>query len=317
MIPSPPQGVWEIGPFPLRAYAMWIILGIVIAIWWGEKRWVARGGRAGVVVDTALWAIPFGLIGGRIYHVATDWYRYFGEGRNPVDALKIWDGGLGIWGAVAFGALGAYIGLRQQGIRAIGAFGDSVAPGIVLAQGIGRLGNYFNQELYGRETDVPWALEIYQRYDETYGYSETIGRSTGQVLATVHPTFLYELLWNVLVAVVLVLVDRRFRLGHGRLFALYVALYCFGRFWVELMRADSATQVFGLRINTIVSVVVMVAALVYFFRVRKGREDPAELQAAQEQADGTSADSSDGSGDAGTEPVADDPDGEAPPLAGR
>ncbi len=317
MIPSPPQGVWEIGPFPLRAYALWIILGIVIAIWWGEKRWVARGGRAGVVVDTALWAIPFGLIGGRIYHVATDWYRYFGEGRNPVDALKIWDGGLGIWGAVAFGALGAYIGLRQQGIRAIGAFGDSVAPGIVLAQGIGRLGNYFNQELYGRETDVPWALEIYQRYDETYGYSETIGRSTGQVLATVHPTFLYELLWNVLVAVVLVLVDRRFRLGHGRLFALYVALYCFGRFWVELMRADSATQVFGLRINTIVSVVVMVAALVYFFRVRKGREDPAELQAAQEQADGTSADSSDGSGDAGTEPVADDPDGEAPPLAGR
>ncbi|MCT2061766.1 prolipoprotein diacylglyceryl transferase [Dietzia cinnamea] len=301
MIPSPPQGVWEIGPFPLRAYALWIILGIVIAVWWGEKRWVARGGRAGVVLDTALWAIPFGLIGGRIYHVATDWYRYFGEGRNPVDALKIWDGGLGIWGAVAFGALGAYIGLRQQGIRALGALGDSIAPGVVLAQGIGRLGNYFNQELYGRETDVPWALEIYQRYDEAYGYSETIGRSTGQVLATVHPTFLYELLWNVLVAVALVLIDRRFRLGHGRLFALYVALYCFGRFWVELLRADAATEVFGLRINTIVSLVVMIAALLYFWRARRGREDPSELRAP---------------GDPVDESVGDGP-ADAPPLAGR
>ncbi len=280
MIPSPPQGVWQLGPFPLRAYALWIILGIVVAIWWGEKRWAARGGQQGVVIDTALWAIPFGLVGGRLYHVATDWYRYFGEGKNPVDALKIWDGGLGIWGAVALGAVGAYIGLRQQGIRAIGAFGDAVAPGIVLAQGIGRLGNYFNQELYGRETDVPWALEIYQRYDETYGYSQAVGRSTGQVLATVHPTFLYELLWNVLVAILLVLIDRRFRLGHGRLFALYVALYCFGRFWVELLRADSATEVLGLRINTIVSVVVMVAALIYVWRARRGREDPSELGAA-------------------------------------
>lgn len=280
MIPSPPQGVWQLGPFPLRAYALWIILGIVVAIWWGEKRWVARGGRQGVVIDTALWAIPFGLVGGRMYHVATDWYRYFGEGKNPVDALKIWDGGLGIWGAVALGAVGAYIGLRQQGIRAIGAFGDSVAPGIVLAQGIGRLGNYFNQELYGRETDVPWALEIYQRYDETYGYSQAVGRSTGQVLATVHPTFLYELLWNVLVAILLVLIDRRFRLGHGRLFALYVALYCFGRFWVELLRADSATQVLGVRINTIVSVVVMAAAVIYVWRARRGREDPSELRDA-------------------------------------
>lgn len=286
MIPSPPQGVWHLGPLPLRAYALWIILGIVVAIWWGEKRWVARGGSAGVVIDTALWAIPFGLVGGRIYHVATDWYRYFGDGKNPVDALRIWDGGLGIWGAVAFGALGAYIGLRQQGIRAIGAFGDSVAPGIILAQGIGRLGNYFNQELYGRETDVPWALEIYQRHDEAYGYSQTLGTSTGQVLATVHPTFLYELLWNVLVAILLVLIDKRFRLGHGRIFALYVALYCFGRFWVELLRADSATHVFGLRINTIVSVVVMLAALVYVWRARRGREDPSELRSVDAESAG-------------------------------
>lgn len=280
MIPSPPQGVWQIGIFPLRAYALCIILGIVVAIWWGEKRWIARGGRAGVVIDTALWAIPFGLVGGRVYHVATDWYRYFGDGKNPIDALKIWDGGLGIWGAVAFGALGAYFGLRQQGIRSIGAFGDAVAPGIILAQGIGRLGNYFNQELYGRETDVPWALEIYQRFDESAGFSQTLGRSTGQVVATVHPTFLYELLWNVLVAILLVLIDKRFRVGYGRLFALYVAMYCFGRFWVELLRSDSATHVLGWRINSIVSVVVMIAALVYVWRARRGREEPTELRAS-------------------------------------
>lgn len=279
MIPSPPQGVWEIGPFPLRAYALWIIVGIIVAIWWGEKRWVARGGRAGVVVDTALWAIPFGLIGGRIYHVATDWYRYFGEGRNPVDALKIWDGGLGIWGAVAFGALGALIGLRTLGIRSVGAFADSIAPPIILAQGIGRLGNYFNQELYGGETDLPWGLEIYRRYNEATGdYGQYQGTSTGEVLTVVHPTFLYELVWCVLVAVILVALDRKFRLGHGHVFALYVALYCLGRFGIELMRTDDATMVFGLRINTIVSAVVLLVALAYVaFKKPRHREDPNEL----------------------------------------
>lgn len=324
MIPSPPQGVWHLGPLPIRAYALWIIVGIVVAIWWGEKRWVARGGRSGVVLDTALWAIPFGLIGGRIYHVATDWHRYFGEGNNPVEALDITSGGLGIWGAVAFGALGAYIGLRRQGIRALGALGDSIAPGVVLAQGIGRLGNYFNQELYGRETDVPWALEIYQRYDESVGFSTTLGRSTGQVLTTVHPTFLYELLWNVLVAVALVLIDRRFRLGHGRLFAWYVALYCFGRFWVELMRDDPATIVFGMRINTIVAVVVMVGALLYVMFGRRGREEPAELRAPGDTDDlPTDGAAHTGGRHGGATGAGEDdrgndgPYGEAPPLSGR
>ncbi len=326
MIPSPPQGVWHLGPLPIRAYALCIILGIVVAVWWGEKRWIARGGREGVVLDTALWAVPFGLVGGRLYHVATDWHRYFGEGKNPVEALNIMNGGLGIWGAVALGALGAYIGLRRQGIRAVGALGDAIAPGVVLAQGIGRLGNYFNQELYGRETDVPWALEIYQRYDESVGLSQTLGRSTGQVLATVHPTFLYELLWNVLVAVALVVIDRRFRLGHGRLFALYIALYCFGRFWVELMRSDPATLVFGQRINTIVAVVVMVGALLYVALARRGREDPEQLRAAgDEDPRGTTVPGSDRATatgvDAGTDPDGRDGSGGsgrgAPPFSGR
>lgn len=275
--PSPSRGVWHLGPLPIRAYALWIILGIAIACWWGERRWVARGGAPGTVLDVALWAVPFGLVGGRLYHVLTDWYRYFGPGKDPLDALRIWDGGLGIWGAVALGAVGAWIGLRRSGVRSIGAFGDAIAPGIVLAQGIGRLGNYFNQELYGRATSVPWALEIYERVDPATGGSSAEGVSTGRLLETVHPTFLYELVWNVAVAILLVVLDRRLRLGHGRLFALYVALYCCGRFWVELMRSDSATHVLGLRINSIVSVVVMVGALIYVWRAPRGRDDPASL----------------------------------------
>lgn len=279
-IPSPPQGEWNLGPFPLRMYAVCIIVGIIVACFWGERRWKARGGEPGVVLDVAIWAVPFGIIGGRIYHVATDSWRYFGEGKNPVDALKIWDGGLGIWGAVAFGALGAIIGLRALGIRAIGAFADSIAPPIILAQGIGRLGNYFNQELYGGETDLPWGLEIYRRFNESTGsYGQHQGTSTGEVLTVVHPTFLYELVWCVLVAVILVALDRKLRLGHGHVFALYVALYCLGRFGVELMRTDDATMVFGLRINTIVSATVFLCAVAYFALKRpRHREDPAELQ---------------------------------------
>ena len=278
-IPSPPQGEWNLGPFPLRMYAVCIIVGIIVACFWGERRWKARGGEPGVVLDVAIWAVPFGIIGGRIYHVLTDSWRYFGDGKNPIDALKIWDGGLGIWGAVAFGAVGALIGLRSVGIRAVGAFADSIAPPIILAQGIGRLGNYFNQELFGAETDLPWGLEIYRRFNESTGtYGQHQGTSTGEVLTVVHPTFLYELLWCVLVAVILVVFDRKFRLGHGHVFALYVALYCLGRFVVELMRTDDATMVFGLRINTIVSAVVFLAALAYVALKRpRHREDPAQL----------------------------------------
>lgn len=278
-IPSPPQGEWNLGPIPLRMYAVCIIVGIVVACIWGERRWKARGGEPGVVLDVAIWAVPFGIIGGRIYHVATDSWRYFGEGKNPVDALKILDGGLGIWGAVAFGAVGALIGLRSLGIRAVGAFADSIAPPIILAQGIGRLGNYFNQELYGGETDVPWGLEIYRRYNEATGtYGQYQGTSTGEVLTVVHPTFLYELVWCVLVAVFLVAIDRKLRLGHGHVFALYVGLYCLGRFGIELMRTDEATMVFGLRINTIVSAVVLLAAFAYVaFKKPRHREEPKEL----------------------------------------
>ncbi|HEY5856445.1 MAG TPA: prolipoprotein diacylglyceryl transferase [Aldersonia sp.] len=275
-LPSPPRGVWELGPIPLRAYALCIIVGIVVAIWWGDRRWVARGGAKGTVLDVAIWAVPFGLIGGRLYHVLTDWSTYFGPDGDPAAAVRIWQGGLGIWGAVAFGALGAWIGCRRMGIP-LPALGDAVAPAILLAQAIGRLGNWFNQELYGRETTVPWGLEIYERVDARGAVDSLNGVSTGVVERVVHPTFLYEMLWNLLVVVALVLVDRRFRIGHGRLFALYVAGYCLGRFFVELMRDDYATHIAGIRINSFTAAIVFVCAVAYFVLAKKGREQAWEL----------------------------------------
>ena len=277
--PSPAQGVWYLGPFPIRAYALCIIAGIIAALVIGDRRWAARGGERGVIYDIALWAVPFGLVGGRLYHVMTDWKTYFGPGGAGLGAaLRIWEGGLGIWGAVALGAVGAWIGCRRKGIP-LPAFGDAVAPGVVLAQAIGRLGNYFNQELYGRETTVPWGMEIFYRRDSSgvVDVHSLDGVSTGQVAAVVHPTFLYELLWNLLVFVFLLWADRKFRLGHGRLFALYVAAYCVGRFGVELMRDDSATLLAGIRINVFTAAFVFIGAVVYLLLAPKGREDPDAL----------------------------------------
>lgn len=276
-LPSPPQGVWQLGPFPLRAYALCIIAGIIVAVWWGERRWQERGGDKGTVLDVAVFAVPFGLIGGRLYHVATDWQKYFGPDGDPLDALKIYQGGLGIWGAVFFGAVGAWIGCRVYKVP-LPALGDAIAPPILLAQAIGRLGNYFNQELYGRETDVPWGLQIFLRFDDAGQLDMMNGVSSGEVLKVVHPTFLYELLWNVFVVVLLVLIDRRYRIGHGRLFALYVAGYSFGRFFVELMRDDEATQIAGIRINSFTAALVFLAAIAYFLLATRGREAPGMLR---------------------------------------
>ncbi|WP_280448315.1 prolipoprotein diacylglyceryl transferase [Nocardia brasiliensis] len=281
-IPSPPQGVWHIGPFPLRAYALCIILGIIVAIWWGERRWRARGGQPGTILDVAMFAVPFGLVGGRLYHVATDWQKYFGADGDPKAALQIWNGGLGIWGAVLLGGVGAWIGCRVYRIP-LPALGDAIAPPILLAQAIGRLGNYFNQELYGRTTELPWGLEIYFRYDDNLKPDAMNGVSNGVVDKVVHPTFLYELLWNVLIVVLLVQLDKRYRIGHGRLFALYVAGYSFGRFFVELMRDDEATKIAGIRINSFTSALVFLAAIAYFVFATKGRETAEQLQPATGQ----------------------------------
>ncbi|WP_436502049.1 prolipoprotein diacylglyceryl transferase [Actinokineospora sp. HUAS TT18] len=277
-IPSPDRGVWQLDlgfvTLPLRAYALCIIAGIVVAIWWGEKRLIARGGTPGTVIDVAVFAVPFGLVGGRLYHVATDYYRYFGEGKNPLDALRIWDGGLGIWGAIALGGVGAWIGCKRKGVP-LPVFADAVAPGIVVAQAIGRIGNYFNQELYGGSTDLPWGLEIYRRVNE-FGLEDPLnGVALDHTLvdgSPVHPTFLYELVWNLLVAAFVVWADRKFRLGHGRAFALYVAGYTLGRGLIEMMRTDPATLVLGIRINVFTSAVLFLGAIAYYIVARKRGE---------------------------------------------
>nr|WP_234971427.1 prolipoprotein diacylglyceryl transferase [Jatrophihabitans endophyticus] len=257
-IPSPTRSVWHLGPLPVRAYALCIIVGIVVALWVATRRWRERGGDPDHVWDVAGWAIVFGIVGGRLYHVLTDPELYFGSGRHPLDALKIWDGGLGIWGAIALGGVGAWIGCRRRGIR-LAVFADACIPGVVFAQAIGRLGNWFNNELYGAPTDLPWGLEIHNLSIET-------GRSNGAVIGTFQPTFLYELLWDAAVGVALILLDRRLRLGRGNVLALYVMGYTLGRFWIELLRRDDANHILGLRLNVWTSIVVFLLGLAYFLR---------------------------------------------------
>lgn len=281
-IPSPSESVWHLGPVPLRAYALAIIAGIVVAAWLTSRRWVERGGHPDEVITITYWAVPFGIVGGRIYHVISSPDAYWGEGGDPVRALYIWQGGLGIWGAVALGAVGAYIGCRREGVR-FSSFADAVAPGLLLAQAIGRLGNWFNQELFGAETTLPWGLRI----DDAH---LPIGYESGTLF---HPTFLYELLWNLAGAAVLIWADRRWRLGHGRVFWLYAMIYTAGRLWIELLRIDPAETIGPFRLNVWTSLVVWLGALVAFILVGRrhpGRETTLLLRtpAAQEDEENAS-----------------------------
>ena len=277
-IPSPSQGVWHLGPFPLRGYALCIILGVVVAIMMGERRWVARGGLRGQVSDISIWAVPFGLVGGRLYHVITDPSRYFGEGGDPVTALYLWQGGLGIWGAIALGGVGAWIGARRAGIK-LPPLADALAPGIVVAQAIGRWGNWFNQELFGKPTTQPWALEIAPD-KRPPGY---------EAFETFHPTYLYECIWDLGAAGVVIWADRKFTLGHGRAFALYVMAYTAGRGWIEYLRIDTveADDVFGLRLNVWTSIVLFVLATLYFVVV--GRRHPGREESVWREGHGPPA----------------------------
>ncbi|WP_206797350.1 prolipoprotein diacylglyceryl transferase [Amycolatopsis sp. MtRt-6] len=310
-IPSPDRGVWHLGPIPLRAYALCIIAGIIVAIWWGERRWVARGGTKGTVIDIAVFAVPFGLVGGRLYHVITDPELYFTEGRNPWKAFAIWDGGLGIWGAIALGAVGALIACRRRGIP-LPAMADAVAPGIVVAQAIGRLGNYFNQELYGAHTDLPWGLEVYQRFNPEDPDNLLNGVATGHIPlpeSPVHPTFLYELIWNLLVAALVVWADRKFKLGHGRAFALYVAGYTAGRGWIEMMRTDTANHILGLRVNVWTSILLFAGAVAYFvIAARRGPREALETLVSKDARPAPDSPPSDASVPAADSASADEPE---------
>ncbi len=263
-LPSPARGVWHLGPLPVRVYALCILLGIVVAVLLTRRRWVARGGTAKQIDAVATWAVPFGIAGGRLYHVATDPELYFGAGRHPIDALYIWRGGLGIWGAVALGAVGALISCRRQKIR-LSAFADALAPGLGFAQATGRFGNYFNQELFGRPSGLPWALRI----DPARRPADT------PHVATYQPTFLYEAIWDSAAAATVLWAERRFRLGAGRAFALYVALYTLGRGWIEYLRVDHANHLFGLRLNDWTCLVVFAGSVAYLLWHRPTPDDDA------------------------------------------
>jgi prolipoprotein diacylglyceryl transferase len=260
--PSPAVSAFQLGPLTIRFYALAILAGIVVGVWLTARRLQARGGTTSQTLDIVTWAVPFGIVGGRLYHVITDNQLYFGPGKDPWGALRIWDGGLGIWGAVALGLVGAGIGARRAGVP-FAAFVDAAAPGLLLAQGLGRWGNWFNNELYGEPTDLPWKLQIHAMNQAT-GQALTAPDGTPEILGYFQPTFLYESLWCLAAASLLMFLDRRYKLGAGSVFALYTVLYTAGRFAFELMRSDPANTILGLRVNTWVSGLLFLTGLALF-----------------------------------------------------
>ena len=266
-LPSPTVAAFQLGPLTIRFYALCILAGIIIAVWLAGRRLTARGGTPGVILDITMWAVPFGIVGGRLYHVITDPELYFVPGKNPWNALKIWDGGLGIWGAVALGLLGAYIGCRRHNVPFTTLI-DAAAPGLLIAQGLGRWGNWFNNELYGDPSTAPWKLQIHQM-DFTTGRAVLDNAGTPVVLGYFQPTFLYESLWCLAAAAVLLILDKKFRLGAGSVFALYVVFYTSGRFIFELLRSDYANTILGLRVNTWVSGLLLLAGAAWFLAARR------------------------------------------------
>ena len=270
-IPSPTTSVWHILGLPIRAYALCIVAGIVVAVLVMEYRLRRRGVAPWASLDMAVWAVPFGIIGARIYHVITSPGDYFGAGGDPIRIFQIWEGGLGIWGAVAGGALGAWIAARQLGLP-LSVFADALAPALPLAQGIGRLGNWFNNELYGTATTLPWGLRVHDMDRADPGHATVIDGKAVTLPDLYHPAFLYEMVWDFGVAGLVFLLDRRFKFGRGRAFAIYVMAYCVGRFWIEILRDDPANHILGVRLNVFTSVVVFLGALIYFLLVKGPRE---------------------------------------------
>jgi prolipoprotein diacylglyceryl transferase len=250
-IPSPHTGTIDVGPFAIHLYGVMLLLAIAASVALTGYRWVRWGGDWDLVFRVAVWGVAFGIVGARAYHDVTSWSEV-----KDIDAwwapFAVWKGGLGVWGGILFGVLaGAWI-VRRSG-QSIRLFMDAVAPGLLLAQGIGRWGNWFNQELFGKPTDLPWGLEIDEAHRGSY-----IQYSTFQ------PTFLYEFIYDVVGVIVLLLVDRMFRIRRPALFALYVSVYTFGRFFEELLRIDPAHEYLGLRLNAYVSIVLFVLSTAFF-----------------------------------------------------
>jgi len=253
-IPTPNFSAVGIGPFTIHLYALVILLGIVVAISIGRVRYRERGGEPETIFDVALWAVPAGVIGGRLYHVITSPDNYFGKNGKPLDALKIWQGGMGIWGAIALGSLVAFIRFRKVAPQSSFAlFADSLAPGILFAQAIGRWGNWFNGELFGSPSTLPWALKIPANL-RPLGYEN---------FATYHPTFLYESLWTLAAGLALIYLPffkSRERSYPGLIFISYIFMYCLGRIWIEALRIDQAHHIWGLRLNIWVALLGILAS---------------------------------------------------------
>ena len=256
-IPSPSSAVWYLGPIPVRAYALCILTGVFVAVWWSDRRYRARGGRPELVLDVAIVAVPAGIVGARLYHVVTSPDDYFGPNGDLARIPQTWQGGLGIWGGIAGGVLAGVLLLRHRGLR-VAPLADAVAPTLLVAQAIGRLGNWFNQELYGAPTTLPWGLRI----DDAH----LPAGSTYPPGTLFHPTFLYEALWNLAGAVLLVWIGRRMvaRSGvtGGRLMWIYLMVYTAGRVWIEMLRIDEAETVLGLRLNVWTSIVIFLVGAI-------------------------------------------------------
>ena len=256
-IPSPSSAVWYLGPIPVRAYALCILTGVFVAVWWSDRRYRARGGRPELVLDVAIVAVPAGIVGARLYHVVSSPDDYFGPNGDLARIPQTWQGGLGIWGGIAGGVLAGVLLLRHRGLR-VAPLADAVAPTLLVAQAIGRLGNWFNQELYGSPTTLPWGLRI----DDAH----LPAGSTYPPGTLFHPTFLYEALWNLAGAVLLVWIGRRMlaRSGvmGGRLLWIYLMIYTAGRVWIEMLRIDEAETILGLRLNVWTSIVIFLVGAI-------------------------------------------------------
>lgn len=264
-LPSPGSGSVDLGPFEIHLYGLTLLAAIAVAIWVTGRRWVARGGDWDLIFRCAVWGVGAGIVGARLYHLATSWSEVPEGWTGP---FAIWKGGLGVWGGIAAGCLVGGIVAKRAGVD-VWQFADCLAPGLLCAQAVGRLGNWWNQELFGRPTDLPWALEI----DPPNRPIEYLDQTT------FHPTFAYEAIWNLLAAALLVFViERRFKPRPPGLFALYVALYCLGRFWVELLRVDEAHEILGLRLNAWVSLIGFVAGIVWFWLSQRGKRPRLRLR---------------------------------------
>ena len=266
-IPSPEWSFFDLGPFRIHAYAICILIGIFLATAVTSRRLTKRGGEPGVVLDIILWAVPLGIVGARIFHVLTHPDDYFGAGKNLWEVFAVWNGGIAIFGALIGGAIGAYIGCHRAGIR-FWSFADAVAPALLLAQAMGRLGNWFNHELFGLPTTLPWGLEI-----ESTNAAFPVGLPAGTLF---HPTFLYEIVWNLVGVAVILILERKFRLRWGTAFGAYLIWYGAGRSVFESIRVDASEIFLGLRTNVWAALFAVVLGLVIIL-VQSRRHTGVEL----------------------------------------